>query len=145
MKKCLNCNEIKSLTEFAKKRDSYQANCRACHKIWYKKYYKENKNSEIQRNYTRRNLVRTFIRWLKEVPCADCEIRYPYYVMDFDHLEDKEFLVSQYAWRRGLGTERIQKELMKCQVVCSNCHRIRTYNRKLKCQNKEPKLKSQKS
>lgn len=24
-------------------------------------------------------------RQLKEVPCGDCNIKYPYYVMDFDH------------------------------------------------------------
>jgi hypothetical protein len=70
-----------------------------------------------------------FIRKAKSVPCADCGQSFPYYVMDFDHRPDekKEFLMVNY---RGVGQARLEQEMAKCDVVCSNCHRIRTYSRK---------------
>jgi hypothetical protein len=32
----------------------------------------------------------------KDRPCADCQIRYPHYVMDFDHREGVEKLFNEY-------------------------------------------------
>ena len=59
----------------------------------------------------------------------DCGIKYPPYVMDFDHLGDKEFVIS-----KGVSMHspiKLLKEIAKCDVVCSNCHRLRTYNRRI--------------
>lgn len=67
------------------------------------------------------------LRALKDVPCADCGGRYPPECMDFDHLPDrgpKEFRISRALYRAG--RERIAAEVAKCEVVCANCHRIRT-------------------
>jgi len=44
--------------------------------------------------------------------------------MDFDHLGGKEALISKLVFQSGI--ERLEKELAKCEVVCANCHRIRT-------------------
>lgn len=65
----------------------------------------------------------------KDKPCADCGIRYPYYVMEFDHLdsETKEFNVSAGVVRASY--ERVIAEIAKCEVVCANCHRFRTAKR----------------
>ena len=64
---------------------------------------------------------------LKAVPCADCGNRYPAYVMDFHHVRgEKLFNVSQFSKRRP-GTATLLAEVAKCIVLCSNCHRIRTY------------------
>jgi hypothetical protein len=62
--------------------------------------------------------------------CLDCGKKYPHYVMDFDHLEDheKEFNISAEISRKGF--EQIKLEVKKCEVICSNCHRIRTWVRK---------------
>ena len=70
---------------------------------------------------------RDIIRTTKEQPCADCGVRYPSYVMDFDHVwGTKVEKVSDMA----LGsTEKLQEEISKCEVVCANCHRERTYQR----------------
>ncbi len=67
---------------------------------------------------------------IKDVPCMDCKNKYPWYVMDLDHRENEEKITNlakmiiRYAW------ETVLKEIEKCDIVCSNCHRIRTYNRK---------------
>jgi ADP-ribose pyrophosphatase YjhB (NUDIX family) len=68
------------------------------------------------------------VREIKEAsPCQDCGVKYPYYVMDFDHRENKKFIISTAYLRRGINI--IFEEIKKCDLVCSNCHRQRTQNR----------------
>lgn len=65
------------------------------------------------------------IKQAKDVPCADCGKRYPHYVMDFDHVrEGKLANVSNLA--KG-NVDTLLAEIAKCDVVCANCHRERTY------------------
>jgi hypothetical protein len=51
--------------------------------------------------------------------------------MDFDHLDSKTKKWNLSQWTRFANKELLLEEISKCEVVCSNCHRIRTYNRKL--------------
>ena len=63
----------------------------------------------------------------KSVPCADCKGCYPYYVMDFDHIRGKKLKgISQMG---TAGRSLLLAEIAKCDVVCANCHRIRTFRR----------------
>lgn len=69
------------------------------------------------------------MRRLKEVtPCADCGNIFPAVCMDFDHTTGQKHLklssMRNYSW------EKILLEIEKCEIVCSNCHRIRTANRR---------------
>jgi hypothetical protein len=50
--------------------------------------------------------------------------------MDFDHVRGtKQFnLALPAGWTYG----EILEEIAKCDVVCSNCHRVRTYGRSAK-------------
>lgn len=61
-------------------------------------------------------------------PCMDCEGIFPPECMDFDHLRDKVKGVSALAYA-GRPWEEIQAEIDKCELVCANCHRIRTRRR----------------
>ena len=61
--------------------------------------------------------------------CVDCGECNPI-VLDFDHLKDKKYNVSRMI-HDGFSWKAIKKEIEKCQVVCANCHRIRTHNRLL--------------
>ena len=65
---------------------------------------------------------------LKSGPCADCGQTFPPYVMDFDHKDwtDKEAEVAAIKFGRW---ELVLAEVAKCDLVCSNCHRIRTHHR----------------
>jgi hypothetical protein len=47
--------------------------------------------------------------------------------MDFDHLQGKDDLISKLVFQSG--RERLLTELAKCELVCANCHRIRTTTR----------------
>ena len=66
----------------------------------------------------------------KNRPCMDCGIQYPPHVMDFDHVRGKkDFYIGQFG--RSKSTSCLQAEIEKCDVVCANCHRLRTHVRKL--------------
>lgn len=95
-----------------------------------RRHYLANKESYLRRNARYRTSIQDFIRRFKErTGCLDCGRYYPYYVMDFDHLESdkKEATISYLTATGRVGA--LKKELEKCQVVCANCHRIRTHAR----------------
>lgn len=75
----------------------------------------------------RRDITRT----AKDVPCLDCGQRFPHYIMDFDHRpgEMKAFAISARN-SMNASLDRLIAEIAKCDVVCSNCHRERTHQRK---------------
>jgi hypothetical protein len=72
-----------------------------------------------------------YIRKLKDVPCADCHKKYPYYIMHFDHRDAKQksFNISQAA-SRSSSKEKLELEIKKCDIICSNCHAEREYQRR---------------
>ena len=95
-------------------------------------YYRDNHTSQLKLALIRRrkayNKKREFLIKLKDRACADCKNRFPFYVMDFDHLDKKTKINNvSYMFTRNWSLDRIQLEVGKCQVVCANCHRIRTY------------------
>lgn len=61
-------------------------------------------------------------------PCHDCKGLFPHYVLDFDHRNptEKTDKMSRIAW---ISIKRLQEEIPKCDLVCANCHRIRTFTR----------------
>lgn len=49
--------------------------------------------------------------------------------MDFDHVMGvKKFNISQ-AHKLTITETELLDELDKCELICSNCHRLRTYYR----------------
>lgn len=68
---------------------------------------------------------------LRDVPCLDCGCRFLSCAMDFDHRDPgtKSHTVSRMIGRAG--TPRILEEVAKCGIVCANCHRARTYDRRM--------------
>ncbi len=68
---------------------------------------------------------------LKSKPCTDCGNTFPTCCMDFDHRPGtvKTYnLGSMFA--HHYSRELIETELDKCDLVCSNCHRVRTRDRR---------------
>jgi hypothetical protein len=73
---------------------------------------------------------------MKAAPCADCGGQFHYTAMEFDHLPGfkKRAAVSALV-SKGKPASVILDEIAKCELVCSNCHRVRTFTRK---QNLQP-------
>lgn len=59
-------------------------------------------------------------------PCVDCGGVFPACCMDFDHRDtDKHDEVGTLI-SRSRPWDVIESEIAKCDLVCANCHRIRT-------------------
>lgn len=90
-----------------------------------RRYYERNKHVYFEKNYRKRERMRKMMREFKSVPCADCGRQYAYYIMDFDHREGKKYqvgeVVNYQSWKKLFA------EMAKCDVVCANCHRFRTW------------------
>ena len=88
------------------------------------------KDKTFARQRDRRNKIRKYLQDYKQQHgCMDCREDYPYYILEFDHRpeHDKLFNLSQSSAKYSL--EQIKTEVAKCDVVCSNCHRLRTWSR----------------
>lgn len=92
-----------------------------------RRYYDRNKHVYLEKNRRKRKRMKALAREAKSVPCMDCGQRYPYFVMDFDHREHKRALIPRLI--NSLSLRRLEAEIAKCDVVCSNCHRSRTFRR----------------
>ena len=67
------------------------------------------------------------IRALKDRPCLDCEEQFHFMAMEFDHVRGEKICdVSRMVF---CSLEAIVAEAAKCDVVCANCHRVRTWKR----------------
>ena len=107
---------------------------KAKHREYSREHYLRNideiKARTASRNKRVREENREFIINIKEsTPCTDCGQNYPFYVMHFDHIYEKNASISN-LWRSSNSIKRIQQEIDNCEIVCANCHAIRTHERK---------------
>lgn len=99
--------------------------------MWtYKEWYWKNVDSQRIRARDRMRERQAFIHRIKEeTPCMDCGLNWPAYVMQFDHRPD-EIKLDSVSNLLGRKMEIILAEIKKCDLVCGNCHAIRTSNRR---------------
>lgn len=72
----------------------------------------------------------------------DCGVFYRHYAMDFDHVRGDKVDDLSGMVIRTFSFEAIDEEIRKCEIVCSNCHRARTYKRRhgIKLETKNSKV-----
>ena len=95
-------------------------------KKWYSNPVNHAKqNANVQRIRAVRKAWATGLKAGK--PCADCNGTFDPVAMDWDHLpgHTKSFNVSTMA-PDTRSEAAILAEIAKCELVCSNCHRVRT-------------------
>lgn len=138
MKSCTNCKQNKPKSDFSfrdKAKGKLQSWCQECNRAYNKKHYIDNKKEYLKEAYKNKKArVARNYAYVKKIksstPCADCGKKYHYVAMDFDHIsEDKEFCITR-GCSAGLSISKIASEIKKCEIVCSNCNRIRTWKRK---------------
>lgn len=135
MRVCNGCKEEKPVDEFYWKnraKSVRQGYCKACktryNKTWYQKNKEKHKADVAKNGKIRVQQFYDYVNRAKNVPCADCKGSFPVECMDFDHLSyDKLYNVSAMT---GHSLAKIEAEIAKCEVVCANCHRIRTKQRR---------------
>ncbi len=97
--------------------------CCVCHRI----------RTAARRTESDNPKVLAFHEWLqplKDQPCLDCDGVYPSVSMDFDHVRGEKVSGISQMW--SWGRDRVLEEIAKCELVCANCHRVRTQTRRSK-------------
>lgn len=84
------------------------------------------KVAEKSRADEKRKVLREY---LTQVGCTDCGYNAHYAALEFDHLPGtvKVKNVMAMCWN---SWSAIWAEVAKCEVVCSNCHSVRTHERR---------------
>jgi hypothetical protein len=136
MRRCGRCGEIKPAEEFAWRRKSVGQRhnyCRPCHAAYHRAHYLANKQryidqAQANKRRARREKTEQLLAYFATHPCIDCGETDPL-VLEFDHVsDDKSFAVARAMSDRAWAA--ILDEIAKCEVVCANCHRRRTYRRR---------------
>ena len=136
MRTCSKCKQDLPLTEFNKKsnrKDGLQPFCRECNRARSRQYYAENKEKHKmivgkrkQQKIEKSNAYVTEV--LVNSSCADCQEN-NILVLEFDHVTGEKRNSISLMVNGGYSIEAIKEEIKKCEIVCSNCHAIRTHQR----------------
>jgi hypothetical protein len=88
---------------------------------------RDRERQKVSQKRHRDRLFEKLAQYLKENPCVDCsegDLR----VLQFDHLPqfEKKFDIGRSVTGSTRSWESIESEMLKCEVVCANCHQKRT-------------------
>lgn len=92
-----------------------------------RRWYDNNKEYVKQQASEKTASMRRFVAAVKSYPCEDCSQSFPPCVMQFDHRDPskKEDNVARIV--KNGSWSKLQEEILKCDLVCANCHAIRTH------------------
>ena len=104
------------------------------HKEYHKKWYEQNKEKRriqlsARKQRTKQEATLFINNYKLQHGCLDCGYNKAAIALDFDHLKDKSHNISKMV-ADGLSIDTIMVEAAKCEIVCANCHRIRTHDRR---------------
>lgn len=115
---CTRCNQRERY---------YPYYCKECKRDIDATSYQKHREQRLLDRKRDREKLRDFLIELRKNPCTDCHQKFPYWIMEWDHLPqfEKSFDICTASSER-LALE----EIKKCELVCANCHRTRTHNRR---------------
>jgi hypothetical protein len=140
--KCRKCERVFPKSELSPSKVlNCDYRCKRCCTKRMLEYFKEHpqnwrkykdtpkQKAAVKRVRCRRRIkIRTIINKLKQRPCTDCQGWFEPCQMQFDHLDGslKKFDLSSSGAR---SLVQVLAEVAKCEVVCANCHALRTTKR----------------
>ena len=129
-KRCNHCQQLRDEEEYNWRYKSLgirHPTCRDCAHSFNKDYYegdaKERHLQQVkERTEFAREAARDFVyQYLLTHPCEQCGEADPR-VLEFHHVGQKDMAITRMV-TGGWSIKRIQDEISRCQVLCSNCHR----------------------
>lgn len=113
-KRCNACKAYLAVSQFDKQSQGLKSKCKAC----LKKRGKElsRKNKQIMVDYLGGK-------------CQQCGYNDCIAALDFHHRNPDDKTMQLNKQTKNLMTERIFRELDKCQLLCANCHRVEHYKK----------------
>jgi len=99
---------------------------------YFQGWYDTNREKHMERTKARRQAIRAHVDAIKVAAgCADCGYKDHAVALDFDHVSGVKLGNVGTLVNRGAAMETILAEIAKCEVVCANCHRVRTERRRI--------------
>lgn len=113
--RCVNCHQVKTLTDGDRHHHRPELSTKPKNQAsrkWHAQWFARNKATLLARLGSR---------------CMHCGETDPR-VLHFDHIDPntKAGHVTTLANAYGVDSERVRAEVDKCQLLCGNCHRLRT-------------------
>lgn len=142
-KMCNKCNKEKGLHCFGvnnKKKDKLKHHCKECETVYRRSRYeynkhrisKENKKGHQKRKELYYNNIKEYLGISDVFTCTCCGYSHKYLaVFDWHHLEPTQKDIEISSMVRH-SKDKLFKELDKCILLCSNCHRILHYEENIK-------------
>ena|SRR5665213_156563 len=92
-------------------------------------YYRDKASFLARTRRTKLRLLEYARNLKEETPCTDCGVSYPHYIMEFDHARGTKTMgVAQLCMQGSM--KALLAEIEKCDIVCANCHSVRTFTRR---------------
>jgi len=135
-KNCNRCQGEKVITDFPfknKAKDIRHGACTECWKEIRKTSYDKNKKTTLLRNTKNKKKTRNwYIEYKSTLKCSNCNENHPA-CLEFHHVDPntKEYDVS-IMLRSTVSVEKLKKEIDKCVILCSNCHKKHHYSERNK-------------
>ena len=130
--RCARCGEVKSLDAFHRMGTGRQRYCKPCRRDWDAAYWVRRRLFRISQQKSRRRELREWISSIKSSsPCTDCGGYFHWAAMTYDHLPGHEKRGDISDLIAGGYRSVLITEMAKCEVVCANCHAIRTFRRRV--------------
>ena len=107
--------------------------CKACARDYKNEWYArspEGRRKQRQRSVeSRQRIVEEINRLKAETPCADCGYHWNPWQMQFDHIKGEK-VGNVGTMIRRTSHKVLFEEIVKCEMVCANCHADRTHERR---------------
>jgi len=137
-RKCSVCEKTKPVDDFYWKvrGKSRQPHCKECHREYVRRYYRTRPADYVRwaaaRKKKNRADAKERLAVLQAEPCMDCKNRFPVCAMQYDHVRGEKSDNVSTMVAEGREWSVIETEIAKCELVCANCHAIRTMERRVK-------------
>lgn len=127
-KLCKRCGETKPVADFHRhSRYGYQSWCKPCRAEVAAAHYQANKQRRYAHNQRRQREFRDWYTSLKAGRlCADCGQVFHPAAMHWDHLPGSVKVNNLGELVRHGSRRLILEEIKKCELVCANCHAVRS-------------------
>lgn len=125
MKYCTRCLDQKPLESFQFIKGRYYGSwCKQCildhrKEPGVKEHFREWRIQNVEKK-------KAVVRDLKKSPCLDCKNTFPPCAMEFDHVRGTKSYEVSTLMSGNFSMKKLLDEIAKCELVCSNCHAIRT-------------------
>ena len=134
LKTCIKCGEEKEeeLFSWASKKDKRRVRqCKSCiAKLTASHFQRHKKEYSESLKRTRQRALEALREYKEKHPCKDCGNFFPYFIKDFDHVDRTQKVDNVSNFIRNGSGQGMWEEVAKCELVCANCHRTRTWSRK---------------